>query len=101
VADKDCLQRMQKRAVKVVSGLKENEFAMQLQELGMTTLEERHHQADMHMVHKIMHTESGQVPGTWFERAGNAVHVTKSGTEALTGRLKVKGQFFSMRVISD
>ncbi len=37
--------------MKLVSGLKENEYAMQLQELGMTTLEKRHHQADMHMVH--------------------------------------------------
>ncbi len=79
---------------------------MRLNELGMTTLEERHHEADMHMVHKIMHAESGLEPGTWFKRAGNAPHMTRNGADpfnikAKTGRLEVRRQFFSMRVIND
>jgi hypothetical protein len=66
----------------MVSGLKEADFMMRLNKLGMTTLEERRHQADMHMVHKIMHAESGLEPGTWFKRAGNAPHATRSGADS-------------------
>jgi ribonuclease P/MRP protein subunit RPP40 len=76
VADIDCLERVQKRAVKMVSGLRETEYSMRLKELGLATLEERRHRADMQMVHKIMHRESGLDPGTWFERARDAVHAT-------------------------
>jgi hypothetical protein len=102
----DCLERVQKRAVKMVSGLRETEYSMRLKELGLATLEERRHRADMQMVHKIMHGESGLEPGTWFERAGDEVHATRSGADPLniknkTGRLEIRKNFFSMRVISD
>jgi hypothetical protein len=106
VADIDCLERVQKRAVKMVSGLRETEYSLRLKELGLATLEERRHRADMQMVHKIMHRESGLDPGTWFERARDAVHATRSGADPLniknmTGRLEIRRNFFSVRVISD
>jgi ribonuclease P/MRP protein subunit RPP40 len=90
----------------MVSGLQETEYSMRLKELGLATLEERRHRADMQMVHKIMHGESGLEPGKWFERAGDAVHATRSGADPLniknkTGRLEIRKNFFSVRVISD
>jgi ribonuclease P/MRP protein subunit RPP40 len=39
VADIDCLERVQKRAVKMVKGLRETEYSMRLKELGLATLE--------------------------------------------------------------
>ncbi len=60
----------------------------------------------MQMVHKIMHKESGLDPQTWFESAGGTAHATRSRSDpfnikARAGRLEVRRQFFSERLISD
>ena len=43
--DKACLEEVQQRAVRMVSGLKSDEYSERLSELGLPTLEERRHQA--------------------------------------------------------
>jgi hypothetical protein len=53
-ADKDVLERVQRRAVGMVSGLQGRDYEARLREIGMTTLEERRHQADMGMMNKVM-----------------------------------------------
>jgi ribonuclease P/MRP protein subunit RPP40 len=45
--DKETLEKIQRRAVGMVSGLKGSTYEERLEELKMTTLEERRHQADM------------------------------------------------------
>ena len=55
------------------------------------------------MVHKIVHRQSGLTPETWFEMAG-ARRNTRSAADPLNivvkhGRLDVRRQFFSIRVI--
>ena len=67
--DKQVLERVQQRAVRMVSGLTSREYEDRLKELGLKTLEERRHLADMAIVHKIMHRMGGLEPETWFERA--------------------------------
>ena len=52
--DKDCLEQVQKRAVKMVSGLVSNNYQQRLDELGMETPEERRHRMDMAQVYKIV-----------------------------------------------
>ena len=47
VADKDILENVQRRAVRMVSGLKSAEYKERLKELDITNLEEKRHQADM------------------------------------------------------
>jgi hypothetical protein len=47
-ADKECLEKVQRRAVSMVSGLQEQEYEDRLKELGLTSLAERRHRADMH-----------------------------------------------------
>jgi hypothetical protein len=59
----------------MVSGLEGQTYEDKLRELGLLTLEERRHQGDMCMVHKIMHEESGLGPGTRFEKAKTAMAV--------------------------
>ena len=54
VADREVLEQVQKRAIRMVSGLRGREYEDRLAELGLTTLEERLHQADMAMVYKIL-----------------------------------------------
>ena len=47
VADKESLERVQRRAVKMISGLASNDYQERLAELGMETLEERRHSVRM------------------------------------------------------
>ncbi len=46
-----CLERVQQRAVRQVSGLTSTSYEDRLLELDLPSLEERRHQADMCMVH--------------------------------------------------
>ena len=87
----------------MVSGLRGRAYEERLAELGLTTLEERKHQADMAMVHGIVHGQSGLEPGTWFEMAG-ARRNTRSAADPLnivvkTGQLDVRQNFFTIRVV--
>ena len=47
VADKESLERVQRMAVKMISGLTSNDYSKRLAELSMETLEERRHRMDM------------------------------------------------------
>ena len=69
-ADKSCLEKVQQRAVKQVSGLTATTYEGKLLELDLPTLEERRHQADKCMVHKILHGKGELKADTWFEMAG-------------------------------
>jgi hypothetical protein len=105
-ADKECLEKVQRRAVSMVSGLQEREYEERLKEVGLTSLAERRHRADMQMVHKIMKNENGLSSTTWFEKAQNARRATRITADPLnikpnTGRLEIRRNFFSIRVIDD
>jgi hypothetical protein len=47
------------RLTYVISGLKSNIYEKRLREMDLQTLSERRHQADMAMVHKILHGRGG------------------------------------------
>ena len=102
-ADRDALEKVQERAVRMVSGLKSAVYGERLKELGMTTLTERRHQADMAMVHKIISRREMGEPAEWFVMAGDAPRVTRSVADPLNirvqhGRLEIRKNFFSVRV---
>ncbi len=86
--DKACLEKVQQRAVRMVSGLKSDDYSERLSELGLTTLEERRHQADMAMVHKILCGRGSLDSNQWFERAADSVRATRSSANPLN--LKVR-----------
>ena len=75
-----------------------------LKKLGLQTLEERQHQADMHMVHKIMHGGGGLDHQTWFQKGTDSGRTTRLTADPLnvtvkngTGRLEIRSKFFSVR----
>ena len=72
--DKEVLEKVQQRAIKMISGLRASEYEDRLKELGLTTLEERRHQADMAMVYKVLTARNRwtlQSGSTWpARRAG-------------------------------
>ena len=102
-ADKDILENVQRRAIKMVSGLKSASYEERLTELGMTTLEERRHQADMQYVYKILTGREDVDKGQWFTMASEAARNTRVMDHRLNvrvkhGRLDVRRNFFSVRV---
>jgi hypothetical protein len=106
VSEIECLEKVQQRAVNMVSGLAGTSYEEKLQDAGLLSLEERRHQADMHLMHKIMHRDGGLEANAWFERASSAAHTTMSGADPFnvkvkSGCLEVRRNFYSMRVITD
>jgi hypothetical protein len=98
-SDKAYLERVHERTVKVVTGLRAQDYIGRLKELDILTLEERKHQADMQMLHKIMKGYGGLRSETSFESAANnALHVTQSATNAHNIRVKgtVSRDFFTL-----
>ena len=100
--DKDLLENVQRRAVRMVSGLKAADYKGRLLELGLTTLEERRHQADMLQVYKILTGKEDVNKEEWFTMASEAARVTRATSHPLNvrvrhGRLDVRRNFFSVR----
>ena len=65
-ADKDILENVQRRAVRMVSGLKAADYEGRLKELGMISLEERRHQADMLYIYKVLTGREDVDKDQWF-----------------------------------
>jgi hypothetical protein len=102
-ADKECLEKVQRRAVRMVSGLAARDYEERLRELGHTTLEERRHQLDMQQVHRILVGKDKVKSETWFKMASDIERVTRAAADPLNlripaPRLEVRKNFFSQRV---
>ena len=104
VADKESLERVQRRAVKMISGLASNDYHERLAELGMETLEERRHRMDMAQVYKIVTGKDKVNSDTWFTMARDGERLTRGNAHLLSlkqqrSRLEVRKNFFSQRVV--
>jgi hypothetical protein len=100
-ADKQVLEDVQRRAVNMVSGLRAGNYEDKLIEIGLETLEERRHQADMVQAFKILHK---------LERTNNLFELVVSGDRVTrlaadpynmripVSRLDVRKQFYTQRV---
>ena len=75
--DKLVLEKVHKKAVGLVTGMAGREYEERLKELGLQTLEEQRHQADMCMMHKIMHGIGGLNHKTWFKKASDSARLTR------------------------
>ncbi len=79
-------------------------YEKRLKELGLTTLEERRHQADMLQTFKIVREIDKVSSETWFQMAAHAERATRSTDGPLNlrqrpARLEVRRNFFSNRVV--
>jgi len=102
--DKECLEKVQKRAIRMVSGLKSESYEDRLKELGLTTLEERRHQIDMAQVYKILNGKDRVDWNSWFRLARDGPRETRRAADPLNlqlrpARLEVRRNFFSNRVV--
>jgi hypothetical protein len=101
-ANKDILEKVQKRTVSMVSGLRRRDYEDRLKEQNLTTLEERRHQADMLHMYKICTGKDGMAKEDWFIPAPAAAARTRLNADPLNvrlnhGRLDVRRHFFSVR----
>ncbi len=104
VADRDILEKVQIRAVKMVTGLEGQTYEERLAELGMFSLAERRHQADMIQVFKIVHGYDHVDSAHWFKHVSGDIHSTRATRDSLNlaqsrSRLDLRRNFFSQRVV--
>ena len=106
-ADKDKLEKVQKRAVNMVAGLRGRNYEQKLREVGLTTLEERRDRGDMIQTFRILNNIDKVEPGTWFSMANErdrlgAAHTrhSRDTTRVVEGasNTDVRRNFFSQRV---
>ena len=101
--DKDCLEDVQRRAIRMVSGLRATTYEAKLEELGVFSLEERRHQADMQQVYKILHgfDKCNQL----FRMAADSERTTRASADPWNvkvpfARLESRKHFFTVKTTS-
>ena len=106
--DKELLEKVQRRAIRMVSGLKGKTYEDRLKELGLTTLEARRERGDMIEVYKILTGKEDVDPKAWFTLAqeGRRAAETRISTgflnlvkPTMVKALKLRENFFSVRVV--
>jgi len=104
--DIECLEKVQRRAIAMVSGLGDKSYAARLKELGMTTMKERRDELDMAETYKILTGTSNVNWRTWFNKntAADGGRETRSAADPHSlrlppGRLELRRNFFSLRVV--
>lgn len=102
-ADKLILENVQKRAVRMVSGLT-GTYKENLKVLNLQTLEDRRERYDLIQTYKIIKELDAVKPSLWFNLAGsNSVRQTRLTNNPINilpgrSRLEIRSNFFSQRV---
>ena len=100
------LEKVQRRAVSMVSNFRARNYEDKLVEAGMTTLEQRRERGDLIHMFRIMTGKDDVHYSTWFEKISD--RVGGANTRAAAGYLnveppansgEVRRNFFSQRVV--
>jgi hypothetical protein len=88
----------------MISGLKGTTYEEKPREIGLTTLEERRHQADMIQAFKIIRGFDKVDSTTWFQEVDVSIRTSRSAADPLNlrpqaARLETRRNFFSNRVV--
>ena len=103
--DKEVLERVQERAVRMVSGLKGPTYREKLRELDMPSLETRRLHYDLTQAYKIVQGKDDVNPATWFELVGTApTRATRQSQDPNNIKKKnpntdLRKNFFSNRIV--
>jgi ribonucleases P/MRP protein subunit RPP40 len=103
--DREVLEKVQRRAVRMVSGLRGTTYEEKLAEIGILTLEERRLQYDLVQTFKIIRGFDKVDLTTWFTLVGdNPARITRDTSDPLNivrqvVRTEIRRHFFSNRVI--
>ena len=103
--DKETLEKIQRRAVKMVSGLRGRTYEDRLKELDMLSLEDRRLMYDIVQTFKIIRGFDDVKHTTWFTLVGdNPGRITRQTSDPLNivrphCRNDIRRSFFSVRVV--
>ena len=101
VKDIECLERVQRRATKLVKCLKKKSYEERLRVLGLTTLEERRTRGDMIQVFKMIRGFDGLQKNDFFSQ--KKCHYNTRGHQFKLYKdsysTSIRGNFFTNRVI--
>ena len=101
-ADLISLEQVQKRMIRMISGLHGKSYEEKLKELNLLSLKERRERADMIQTFKILQGFSDVNPATWFSRINHS-RATRNAADPLNleiqiSRTNVRSNFYSVRV---
>ena len=83
-ADKELIEKVQIKAVNMISGLNSNDYKDKLKEIKLCSLESRRIRFDMIQVYKILHKIDKVEESTWFTRTGQTHgRVTRQSSDPL------------------
>ena len=82
--DKDLLEKVQKRAVSMVSNFNAKNYDDKLREAGMTTLEKRRERGDLIMMFRIMTGKDAVDHSTWFQKMAERDSTQATRTSSVT-----------------
>ena len=106
-ADKDRLEKVQERAVRMVSGLKASTYEERLAELGLPSLELRRRHYDLAQAYKIINGKDNVERSTWFELTrSDPARVTRASQDPnnikkQAPKTDIRKYFFSNRVVEE
>ena len=102
-ADIQCLEAVQQRAVRAISGIRATTYEDKLKELKMPSLQERRNEIDMVQTYKIVMGVDMVNSELWFERADNRRptrnNVVRHNLVPKNANHEFRRQFFSSRVV--
>lgn len=104
--DKDKLENVQRKAVRIISGLQGSTYEEKLEELGLQTLEARRERSDMIQTYKIIHGLDDVDKSLWFEQvAETSERLTRQSADILNlkpknSKLELRRNCFSNRVVN-
>lgn len=103
--DIECLENVQKKAIKMVSGLRSQDYDERLKELGLWRLEKRRRLADLIQCYKVVHNigevdcglvKVGQPNGIATRMTSDPINLCKP-----RANLEIRKNFFSIRVVDE
>ena len=106
LGDIEMLEKVQRRALRMVSGLTSTSYEDRLKEVGLLSLQDRRLQYDLVQTFKIIRGFDNVDYRTWFTLVGpSPARVTRDTSDPLNiirqnPRTEIRRQFFSQRVIS-
>ena len=106
VEDKEVLERVQRRALRMVSNIRGRTYEARLGEVGMTSLEERRVRGDMITTYRIMTGKDKVDPGQFFDMVADGPGPRTRGVtgvyniRGVNARLDIRRYSFGQRVVS-
>ena len=104
--DKDKLENVQRKAVRIISGLHGSTYEEKLEELGLQSLEARRERSDMIQTYKIVHGLDDVDKSLWFQHvAETSERLTRQSADILNlkpknSKLELRRNCFSSRVVN-